>query len=101
MAEYQFPIEIDVGKSIADVGQVIESVNSTLSTFGVSERLRVGAQIGAMTITVGRVLSTEEEASVRRILEEGFTARFPDFGITVGNPRRQTGKSSNQSIARQ
>lgn len=101
MAVYHFPILVDLSKSIAQVGELTERLNSELSAFGVPERMAVTGEIGAMTLSLDRGATNEELESVRKLLDSEFTTRFPEFALSVGQPRCQTGKSSSQSTSAQ
>lgn len=91
MVEYELSLEIDLGKSIPDVGRLIEGVNANLSTIGVDERLGVRSHVGTMTVKNDKELSQQELQMLREETERVLRTRFPEFGYSVGQPRRKSG----------
>jgi hypothetical protein len=99
MFTYEFPLMIDLGKSIADVGRIVDSVNAALPMFGVSEHVAITSEVAHFTVTAGRPLTEEETEIVRQQLECGARERLPELGVRVGNARRQSRQSGYQSAA--
>lgn len=97
--EYMFPVTIDLGKAVGEVGQIIDRVNDSLSTWGVSERVGCRGECGSWTLTVSRELTDEEIEVVRAMIEKGVRERLPDLGLRVSTPCCKPGKSSYQSAA--
>lgn len=71
--------------------------NATLSTFGVSDRIGIHGPIGAVTLTVGKVLTKEMEGVAMREIQAGLDKFLSDLGIRVGSPRCQSG-NAQQSV---
>ncbi len=99
MTAYDFPILVDLSKLNTQAKSVIDRLNTTLSTFGISERMCVAGEVGVMTLSVDRSLTQEELAKVSTTLQQEFIERFPDVALRVGEPRRKSGKSSSQPTA--
>lgn len=89
--EYKFPILIDLGKLSDEVGQVMKSVNDTLATCGILDRAFLVGEIGSLTVTAERHLSTGELNEVRKILQVEVSKCLPDYAINVGDISGQSG----------
>ena len=97
---YRYPITIDLGKAVSEVGELIDSLNAGLSTCGVSDRIKCQTEIGCSVITVGRALTEEEVETMRTALERGLREdALPEFDLRVGTPCCKSGNSSSQSTA--
>lgn len=99
MVAFEFPIMADLAKFSPEVGGIVDAVNSNLSTFGVSDRLGVRTQIGTMTLSTEQEPTEEEMRSMKELIRQQMSGTFPDSALTVGEPRRKSGKPSSQSTA--
>lgn len=99
MFKYEFPIQIDLGKSVAGVGEIVDRINESMSDFGHSERVVVMSEIGVMTVTGERELLQKEGEDMRRIIQSDFDQRLPDRHLSIGSPRCTRISESAESIS--
>lgn len=99
MVEFEFPILADLAKFSPEVGSVVDAVNANLSTFGVSDRMCVQSEVGTMTLTTEQEPTAKEMADMKQTIRQHLAEKCPDSVLTIGEPRRKSGKSSNQPTA--
>lgn len=99
MTAYEFPILADLSMFSTEVGAILKNLNDILSSHGVPERISVTGEIGVMRLSAERDLQPGEIALVKELLGEQIRQRLPEFALSVGEPRRQTGNPSSQSTA--
>ena len=86
MIQYEYPLTIDLGKAVGELGQIMARVNASLSSWGVSEQVGCRATVGIWTLTVSRELTDEEHEVVRAMIEKATRERLPDLDLRVSMP---------------
>jgi hypothetical protein len=95
--KYEFDVLVDLGKAISGVGAVVNGINSTLSTYGISERASVWGTMGSITIDSPTPLTKEQLITMRDEMQERCKAATPSLSIQVGNARCKSSQSGSQS----
>jgi hypothetical protein len=97
--KYEVICTIDIGKSIAEVGAVLNGINSELAKFGIDEKLIYGSSFKWATITTDRNMNSEEIANMEDIIDDHLKNNqvLSQYGIRVESIRCQSSQSSSQS----
>lgn len=97
--KYDVICTIDIGKSFAEVGSVIDGINNELAKFGIGEKLVYGSSFKWATITTDRQMTKEELDKMKAILDEHLKNNqvLSQYGIRVESIRSQSSQSSRQS----
>jgi hypothetical protein len=95
--EIRFSIRIDLGKAIPEVGELFSSVNNHLSTMGVQDRIGAYGEVATLVVSGSRKLNVEEQETVRKIIEDHFNAKFPQYTVRVTELGSQSVTSSQSA----
>lgn len=92
--EYEMIFRIDLGKAIPGVNELMERLNTDMSSAGWDEKLTLTHDgiIPPMTLTVNRELTTGEQETMKNVILGKVCERFPKYDVRVSAFRR---KSSN------
>lgn len=97
MPTYQTKITASLRQAVPEVGDLVDSINGSLTQMGHSERIDIRFDLGNVTVDVDRQLTSEEESKMRSLMATEFAAKFPQLAIEVGEFTRQSGNVS-QSV---
>jgi hypothetical protein len=88
---YKIIISVDAAKLVQPINDVETSINDTLSTHGVSEKLRIRTRL-PVALKVSRELNKKERDDMRKLLIESFDRQL-GANAKIESFRRQSGKS--------
>jgi len=94
MPSYKFDVTASLSQAIPSVGDLMDSINSSLSQMGYSERVDARVSIASPIVTVNRELTEEEIEKMRAVIASQFQTTFPQYSIRVGEFTRQSGNVS-------
>jgi hypothetical protein len=89
--EYEFEVGIDLGKAIPQVGELIDSVNSELSTLGDFPKIKCESRLVTGCFTAIAPLSQTDEEIVKNLIQEQFTkSTFGKYDVRLVSFRRKS-----------
>ena len=88
--EYIAKFRIDLGEACPEVGELINSINANLTTFGVDGKIMIGSNVFNINVTAARELTTEEQEKMKDILSEQFK-EVAGYKITLASFGRKSG----------
>ena len=92
--EYKINLSFELGAVVGQVREIEESFNSTLATFGISDKLSVRSKGLSMVLRCNRKLFTEEREMIKTTILDQFREKFPTWNFQIISFRC---KSFNQS----
>lgn len=96
---YEIPLQLDAGKAIPAIEELLDSLNTTLAEYGCDEKLKCLASIGSIDVTVDRTLTELEKEKIMKVIKDQFAnSDSIKHGVLIGNICRKsvTSKSSVQ-----
>ena len=89
--QYQIPLLLNLGKTIDEVGDLMNKINATLSKCGNEENIRAEGEIGTINLSVDRELNKGEKDKMKDALQSSIKSILPQYNIRVGELRRKSG----------
>lgn len=98
--EYEIIFRVDLGKVLPEVNELMEWLNTDVSSAGWDEKLMLthDGLIPPMTLTVERELTTGEQETMKNIILGKVCTHFPKYDVRVSAFRRKSG-NVQQSVA--
>lgn len=95
---YEFEIRIDLGKAVPAIGELLDSMNDTLTKCGQDGKLKCLTSFGSIDVTANRELTKEELDKMKKVLSEHLQkSELNKYGITVVQYRCKSVNPSCQS----
>lgn len=89
--EYEAIFQIDLGDAVPEVGELMNRLNSHLSTAGYDEKLQLKADIFSMSLSVSRELNEKEIHRMKTLLSSEVMNRLPQYDIRLKSFGRKSG----------
>lgn len=89
--KYEAIFRINMGKAIPAVGDLLNRINTHLSTDGYDEQLECHADIFTIEATVNRELTEEDKYKMKTILAAQVIEHMPNYDIRLVEFRRKSG----------
>lgn len=98
--EYEIIFRVDLGKAIPGVNELMERLNTGMSSVGWDEKLTLthDGMIPPMTLTADRELTTGEQETMMNTILGKVCEHFPKYDVRVSAFRRKSG-NVQQSVA--
>ena len=88
--KYTATFRINLGKAIPAVGELTDSINATLTTFGIEDKLSVHADAFNIDVTVDRPLTETEQHQMGTLLEAEIIRAMPKYDVRLTSLRSQS-----------
>ncbi len=86
MPAYIIPVTCDLGKTLPSVGEMVDSVNSTMKDFGFDEKMCIRSQIMTVTLETERELTEQEKFQIQGMLQASYDEKLPEKDFQVASP---------------
>jgi hypothetical protein len=85
---YKIPILCDMGKTFESIGEMINSINASMSSFGFDEKIVIQGEICTISLTVNRKLTLEEKIKIQEIMQELYQEKLSgvNCNVRIANP---------------
>jgi len=100
MITYKIIFSFNLGNVVDKVGELTQSLNSTLATFGITEKLHIRSHSLSMLLQCNHELKTGDKLRMRDLFISQINADFPNWQFRIESFRRQPGNSRSQSESR-
>ena len=87
---YKAIFTIDLGQAVQPVGDLIKSINQSMSNFGYDEKLSIESDVLSLNVEVNRELTQVEENKVKDILKESMTDIMNKHNLRLKSFSRQS-----------
>jgi len=91
MIKYKATFSVDIASFGGRIGEFIDSVNTTLSTCGISEKLSVRSKAFLIEVKLAKELNKEEKRIFMNALEKSVQETIPQYSVKLESFRRKSG----------
>ena len=99
MIQYKINLSFDLGNAIDRVGELVESINDTMSSCGINERLSIRSKGFSMFLSCNRKLKRNEVQLFKDLILKEFNDKF-SWNFKIESFRCNSGNSCSKSKSR-
>lgn len=98
--QYVLTFSVLLNKVFPQVGELCDSLNAALATYGVADRLAIRSEAITMTVDSPQPLTQEQQTTVKEASLAALQERLPAFEVRFESMRCESRKSCCQSKSR-
>ena len=97
MIKYTAEFHIDLGDAISEIGELVDSMNASLSTYGVHEKIKISSSVFNINVSADRELTHEEQEKMKTILSEQYE-EVAGYKLSLASFSRQSGNIEQLAV---